>query len=159
VSTNGDLYNSDFYAWTQQQAALLREGAWQELDRENLIEEVESLGRSERHALYDRLIVLLTHLLKLQVARARLPVAYDRNKRGWQTTCRTQRLRIARLFDDNPSLRSIVAAETIKAYAVAWLDAAEALQVDEHTVPPECPWSGDQVLATDFWPEMDLQGT
>jgi len=134
VSTNGDLYNSDFYAWTQQQAALLREGAWQELDRENLIEEVESLGRSERHALYDRLIVLLTHLLKLQVARARL-------------------------LDDNPSLRSIVAAETIKAYAVAWLDAAEALQVDEHTVPPECPWSGDQVLATDFWPEMDLQGT
>lgn len=92
--------------------AALQASSDQELDRANLIEEVESLGRSERHALYDRLIVLLTHLLKLQVACARLPVVYDRNKRGWQTTCGTQRLRIARLLEENPSLRSIVATET-----------------------------------------------
>jgi hypothetical protein len=157
VSTNGDLYEMDFYAWTQQQAALLREGAWQELDRANLIEEVESLGRSERHALYDRLIVLLTHLLKLQVARQRLPVAYDRNTRGWHTTCRTQRLRLARLLDENPSLQPLVSTELTRAYAVACLDAAEALQIDEDLMPPQCPWTVDQVLDAAFWPETDTQ--
>lgn len=154
---NGDLYNTDFYAWTQQQAALLREGAWPELDRANLIEEVESLGRSERHALYDRLIVLLTHLLKLQGASQRLPMVYDRNKRGWQTTCRTQRLRLARLLEDNPSLRPTVATEITRAYAVACLDAAEALQVDDDSMLPQCPWTGEQILKMDFWPAADTQ--
>lgn len=60
-----DLYSQDFYAWTQAQAALLREGALQDLDRTNLIEEIEDLGRSARQELRFYLEGLVVHLLKL----------------------------------------------------------------------------------------------
>jgi hypothetical protein len=58
------LYESDFYAWTQEQAKLLHKGAWECLDIPNLVEEIESLGRQERQELRNRLGVLLGHLLK-----------------------------------------------------------------------------------------------
>jgi Domain of unknown function DUF29 len=58
------LYDQDFYAWTQQQVDLLKAGCWNELDIENLIEEIESLGKQERQELENRLGVLLGHLLK-----------------------------------------------------------------------------------------------
>jgi len=64
MSTNAELYAQDFYRWTQEQAALLEARQWEALDLLHLIEELESLGRRERHALYDGLIVLLAHLLK-----------------------------------------------------------------------------------------------
>jgi hypothetical protein len=60
------LYDSDFYGWTQQQAKLLRQKKWESLDLANLVEEIESLGRGERQELENRLAVLLGHLLKWQ---------------------------------------------------------------------------------------------
>lgn len=59
-------YTKDFNSWTQQTAQLLREGRWQEIDLENLIEEVEDLGKSERRGITSQLIRLLLHLLKWQ---------------------------------------------------------------------------------------------
>jgi hypothetical protein len=56
-----DLYESDFYAWTKEQAALLKSKTWEQLDLANLIEEIESLGRQERQKLRNRLGVLLGH--------------------------------------------------------------------------------------------------
>ena len=64
MSPNTDLYSQDFYAWTQEQAAMLREGALQELDRANLIAEIEDLGRSARQELRSSLERLVLHLLK-----------------------------------------------------------------------------------------------
>lgn len=57
-------YEQDFYGWTMEQAALLKSGRLNELDIQNLIEEVETMGRSEKRALESRLSVLLLHLLK-----------------------------------------------------------------------------------------------
>ena len=55
-------YTQDFYGWTQDQANLLRTGRLSDLDIENLIEEIETMGRSEKRALESRLNVLLMHL-------------------------------------------------------------------------------------------------
>ena len=63
-AVNLNLYETDFYAWTQQQANLLRYQLWNQVDLVNLIEEVESLGRRERQELRNRLIILIRHLLK-----------------------------------------------------------------------------------------------
>ena len=60
------LYETDFYAWTQRQADLLRAETFEEVDWRNLIEEIETLGRSEKNEVQSRLIVLIMHLLKLQ---------------------------------------------------------------------------------------------
>ena len=72
-------YNLDFYGWTQEQAALLKAGRLNDLDIINLIEEVETMGRSEKRALESRLTVLLVHLLQW---------TYQSNRRcrNWQLT-------------------------------------------------------------------------
>ena len=64
MSSGTPHYEEDFYAWTQEQAALLREGKWHELDCEHLIEEIEDLVRSARKELRSYLEGLALHLLK-----------------------------------------------------------------------------------------------
>ncbi len=64
AQTPTNLYETDFYAWTQEQAELIRTGQWEKIDRSNLIEEIESLGRQQRQELRNRLSLLIGHLLK-----------------------------------------------------------------------------------------------
>lgn len=63
---NKELYEQDFYLWIQTTVKLLREGKLEQLDIENLIEEIDSMGRREKKELKSRLIVLIEDLLKLQ---------------------------------------------------------------------------------------------
>ena len=97
-------YETDFYAWVQEQALLLEQGRFDALDLDHLIEELELMAGSTQGQLYDRLIVLLAHLLKLEMAAALLPGVYERANRGWRLTCAEQRRRLARLLRRNPSL-------------------------------------------------------
>jgi len=153
MSTKTELYDQDLYAWAQEQAAHLREGAWQELDLEHLIEEIEDVGHSQQDALASHLLLLLTHLLKLALAAVHLPHDFARAERGWRVTCRTQRLLIAKRLRRNPSLRRTVPDELADAYEIARVEAAAALEIDDATVPTQCQWTPEQVLDTDFWPE------
>jgi hypothetical protein len=148
-------YETDWYAWVQEQAVLLEQGRFDALDLDHLIEELDLMAGSTRGELYDRLIVLLAHLLKLQVAAAVLPGVYDRAQRGWRLTCAEQRRRLARLLRRNPSLQPTVPEELADAYEVALLQATAALQVDETQLLAQCPWVPEQVLDMDFWPEAD----
>jgi hypothetical protein len=97
-----DLYEQDFVRWTEQQSSALREaaavGTNLPLDWENLAEEVESLGRSQRHGLRSRIAGILEHLLKLEHSPATDP------RRGWIETIARQRSEIEPLLDDSPSL-------------------------------------------------------
>ena len=93
------LYETDFYAWSQQQATLLEGGEFGAIDLVNLIEEIESLGRAQINALQSRYAVLCLHLLKLIVQPKRAT-------RSWQGTIVEQRNSIARLFKESPSLKS-----------------------------------------------------
>lgn len=145
-------YDQDFYAWTQEQAALLEARQWDALDIPNLVEEITSLGKSEQRELSNRLSPLLEHLLKLTMAAQRLPHDLHRAERGWRATVKTQRLRVAQVLRDNPSLRPTMPRAVADAYEVARVRAA-ALDVEEATVPATCPWTVEQVLDADFWPE------
>jgi hypothetical protein len=95
---NSNLYETDFFGWTLQQAELLKSGQLSELDTEHLIEEIEAMGRSERQQLTRRLEILLIHLLKWQYQ----PALRDLS---WQLTITEQRRRIAKLLANNPSLK------------------------------------------------------
>ncbi|MFN9831460.1 MAG: DUF29 domain-containing protein, partial [Pseudanabaena sp.] len=93
------LYDTDFYAWTLEQSRLLQSGNLQDLDIENLVEEIESLGKQQRQELRNRLGVLIGHLLKW---------AYQPEKRSksWRSTIREQRKEVLELLKENPSLKS-----------------------------------------------------
>src|SRR5437660_4837127 len=101
------LYEEDFVRWTEQQSSALRDaarvGTNLPLDWENLAEEIESLGRSQRHELRSRIAVILEHLLKLAHSPATDP------RRGWMETITRERSEIELLLNDSPSLRSDVA--------------------------------------------------
>ena len=106
---NATLYDTDFYAWTNEQAALLRAGRLSEADVENIAEEIESMGRSEKSQLVNRLTVLLVHLLKWRYQR-------DLRGRSWALTIEQQRLRLARHLANNPSLKSQLNEIVVRAY-------------------------------------------
>lgn len=139
------LYDTDFYAWTQQQATLLRDEEFAELDLHNLIEEIEAMGRSEKRELASRLQVLLMHLLKWQFQEAT-------RCRSWQNTIRTQRSDLARLLADNPSLRATVPDVIAQVYPDAVLDASEETGLLTLAFPPTCPYSAAEALDRTFLP-------
>jgi Domain of unknown function DUF29 len=140
-------YDTDFYQWTQTQAAALRAKEWATLDVENLAEEIESLGKSDRRAIESHLERLLLHLLKWRVDPARDP------RRGWQLTIRHARHEIAKLLRDSPSLRDHPAQALADAYRHARGNAAIDTERPLATFPEACPWTIDQVLDEDFLPE------
>ena len=140
-------YDTDFYAWTQEQADAIRAKDLARLDIEHLAEEIESLGRSERFAIESQLERLLVHLLKYRYDPAQRP------RRGWRLTIRHARREIAKRLGDSPSLRDHPARYLDTAYRHARSDAPDATGLPLTTFPEACPWPLAQVLDEDFWPE------
>jgi len=139
-------YNADFYGWTQEQASLLKAGRLSELDIDNLLEEVETMGRSEKRELDSRLTVLLIHLLKWQYQ----PI---RRGRSWQLTIKGQRINFSETLDENPSLKPQLDTILKRAYAKSIIKAAQETALDEQTFPSVCPWSLSQILDDNFYPD------
>jgi Domain of unknown function DUF29 len=146
VGQNKVDYEADFYAWTEEQARLLRDGELSAIDAANIAEEIESLGRSDRRELRSRLTVLLMHLLKWRQQPG------DRSA-GWLGTIREQRRQIELVLDDSPSLHPFVAAVLARAYGDARVDAAEETGLPATDFPLECPFTLDEVLSRSFLPE------
>jgi hypothetical protein len=149
MGTKAALYEQDFYAWTQQQAALLREGAVQELDCTNLAEEVESLGASDKRAITNQLVRLLAHLLKWRYQGARRQEGHS-----WHDSIEDARRMIALTIDDSPSLRDYPATRLAFAYQHARREARRETRLPLATFPATCPWTLAQILDEDFWPEV-----
>ncbi|AFZ59443.1 DUF29 domain-containing protein [Anabaena cylindrica FACHB-243] len=139
------LYNQDFILWTQQQAESLKKGCWAELDIENLVEEIEALGRSEKKELGSYLQVLLIHLLKCQYQP-------ERRTKSWDNIISNCRDKIQDCLEDTPSLQRLLKDwEWIeKYYRRAVRDAAKETHKPVETFPNECPFNIEQVLDPAF---------
>ena len=140
-------YRTDFYAWTQEQVALLEAEEWEKLDTQNIKEEIESMGISQRSALTSRLKVLLMHLLKWR---------YQPEKNygnSWRNTIEDQRFEIEVLLRASPSLRRAVPEEIAYVYPKARKKAASETGLALTTFPTDCPWTVEEVLDEDWLPE------
>ena len=134
------LYDQDFNLWLVEQVEHLRQGRVSELDVENLAEEVESIGRSDKREIYNRLTVLMTHLLKVQFQP-------EKRTRSWRSTIREQRRQLRLVFQDSPSLEKTYALTIFDAaYEDARRDANEETRLDLETFPLACPYNLEQVL-------------
>ena len=140
------LYEQDFFAWANEQTALLRSGRLSEADIDHIAEEIESMGRSEQQQLENRLTVLLLHLLKWQ---------FQPGLRGnsWRLTIKEQRGRIVRHLRKNPSLQAVLGETITDAYSDALIEAERETGLSENTFPTACPWIFGQIIDADFWPE------
>ena len=148
MSQHTDLYDTDFYVWTQAQAAALRNGKAQDLDWTNLAEEIDSLGKRDRRALMHQLERLLMHLLTWQYH----PSMRQTGSSGRQAI-RHARREMALILNDSPSLDRQIPTQLAFAYAHARIDASDDTGLPLATFPEQCPWDVEQVLDDDFWPE------
>lgn len=144
-----DLYEVDFHAWANEQAALLRAGRLQAADIAHIAEEIESMGRSEKRELTSRLAVLLTHLLKWDAQP-------DRRGRSWILTVLEQREEVAEVLHDNPSLRARLDEILADAYRKALLAAQRETSLPGSAFPAACPWTFEQALQRDLGKPGDL---
>ena len=143
------LYERDFAVWTMDQAAKLRKRAHNEIDWENVAEEIESLGRSDRREIQSRMKVLIVHLLKWEFQAGR-------RSHSWQSSISEQRIWIGGILKDSPSLRRYPGQVFRKAYDDAVAVAVRETGFARSHFPSEPPFTSNQMLDPGFWPGEPL---
>jgi hypothetical protein len=149
------LYQEDFLAWLEATTRLLRQRKFDELDIENLIEEVEDLGKRDKRELESNLFILLTHLLKWQYQPDRRSYPGSDNEwheNSWARTISEHRDRIQRALRDSPSLQNILRESLAACYAKSRKDAARQTGLIIDIFPDVCKYSEAEILDDDFWP-------
>jgi Domain of unknown function DUF29 len=145
MTSRRSLHDNDFYAWSLEQAALLRAGRVGEADLATIAEEIESMGKTEKRELVGRLTVLLLHLLKWE----RQPAG---RSHSWRLSIANARDEIRDLLDDNPSLKPVIDDVMASAYRYARRKAAIETDMSEDTFPARCPWNFVRAMDESFWP-------
>ena len=144
-------YEQDFNLWIIRHIVLLKEGRFQEMDVENLIEELEGLGKGNLYELDNRFTVLLVYLLKWEYQFNQLKNRWEGFTGGsWKGSIIEQRIKIVKLIKENPSLEPFLPDIIVEAYQ----DALEIISVEISlsVIPSKCPYSFEQLLDKRFYP-------
>lgn len=139
-------YDTDVYAWAMRQADLLRHKQLDGIDWGNVAEEIESLGKEQRHALRSSYRLLVMHLLKWQYQP-------PRRSRSWSNTIGRERSNIEERELDNPSLKTIAPDLVAEGYGLARQGAARETTLSRDAFPAECPYTIEQLRDHDFMPD------
>lgn len=139
----GTLYDVDFYAWTQEQAKLLQQQAWHELDIIHLAEEIDALGKQQRQELRNRLGTTIGHLLKWDYQP-------ELRSKSWQATLREQRKQIQLNLQDSPSLKAYLDRAIADAYELALALVVRETPLNYADLPQECPYTTAEILDPQF---------
>ncbi|MCI4625021.1 MAG: DUF29 domain-containing protein [Candidatus Magnetoovum sp. WYHC-5] len=145
TTTEQSLYERDFYQWAIHNAELLRQGKLTEIDVNNIAEEIESMGRSEKKELINRLVVLIMHLLKWQYQP-------KRHSRSWKSTISTQRTELEGLLENSPSLKYGIEIVIAKSYKRAMIVFEDQTGISKKTLSETCPYTFEQLNDYDFLP-------
>lgn len=141
-----ELYHRDFHAWTLQAAELIRQRKFDQLNIDDLAEELDSMGKKERNEIENRLVILLAHLLQWQ-----FQPAY--RSASWRGSITEQRKQIQRQLRFNPSVKPHIPEAITAAYWDAVDLAARETMLDAKIFPPVCPYTREQILHYDFYPQ------
>lgn len=142
----GNLYETDIVACASEQAELLRNLQWSALDIENIVEEIEDVGKSVQRELSSKVAVLLAHLLKWKFQP-------ELRCKSWLATIAVQRRTIARKLKKTPGLRRFYVDE--EWLDEAWDDAVRMAiaETNLHEFPEKTVWSAQQILDPEFFPD------
>lgn len=144
----------DFYGWITYHIELLKQKKFDKLDLEILIEELENMSVQDKNTLASRFIILIAHLLKWQYQFKQLSERWDNFTGGsWQSSIREQRTKIEFQLENSPSLKNYLNEAVAKAYPKALALAAKETGIPKTVFPKECPYSLEQLLDDDFYPQ------
>ena len=136
------LYDQDYCLWLENTVEQLKQKNLNHIDWENLIEEIESLGKSQKNALQSNLRILLMHLLKWQYQR-------DLRSNSWSYTITEHNIRINKAFKESLSLKRYFIEIFDDCYQDARKLAAKETGLDLDIFPVDCPFSQQDVLDSD----------
>lgn len=142
-ASNRVRYEDDLYGWVEEQVSLLRAGAVDALDLQNIAEELSDVGAAQYHRLESALRVLLMHMLKWdQQPEMRTP--------SWIFSIIEQRSRYQRLIKKNPGLKSSLDEIRDAVYSIARNWAADETHLPVEEFPDACPYSWEDILERPF---------
>ncbi len=141
-----EIYDQDFNQWLVITAKLLKENKFSELDLENLILEIEAMGKNNQRELKNRLVVLIMHLLKWKYQP-------EKKSTSWLKTINEQRRQLTFLLEDNPSLKPKINTVIDKCYSLARKEASQETNLPLKTFPENNPFTLTEILDADFFPE------
>lgn len=140
MSIEKQVYDTDFSKWATCQAVFLKRKEFEKLDIENLIEEIESLGRSEKRTLASYLENLLIHLLKVKFQKLEIDSV------SWQLSIREASHKARKTLSENPSLKPKLKEIVEDSYFSARLRASKETKLPEDIFPEVCPWSLKEIF-------------
>ncbi len=146
LEPNRHLYETDYLKWIETTVKKLLVQDYSNIDWENLIDEIEDMGRSERRSLKNNLIVVLTHLLKWQ---------YQPNFRSgsWKGSIVEHRRRIREALKDSPSFKPYFEEVFAQCYSDAVEQASAETGLSVEILPQVCPYTSAEVLEGNFLPD------
>jgi len=139
----GAGYERDFYTWSLEQARLMREGRWDAVDRDNVAEEIESLGREQFNKLESALPVLMLQMLKWDHQP-------QLRSRSWVLSIKAQRAELGDIIADNPGLKPRIGEAISRGYYRASIEAARETGLEENEFPTTCPYAWDDIVSRTF---------
>lgn len=144
-ATDPAAYERDFALWIDAQLEILRARKFEQLDLDNVIEELDAMGKNQRHELRSRLETLLVHLLKCQFQP-------DHKSGSWIGTVHEQRSQIVHLLQASPSLKNFVSEYATASYAGAVRRAAAETGLPRAVFPLKNPYANNALLDLEFVP-------
>lgn len=145
-ATGPELYERDFALWIDEQVELLSTRAFDRLDLEHLIDELEGMRKSEQRSLNSNVVVILKHLLKWQFQP-------KRRSRSWLVSIAEHRRRLIEELEDSPSLRHYMGAAFERNHEQARKQAIIETGLSGQRFPETPPYSIEQVLDPDYLPD------
>jgi hypothetical protein len=139
----GAGYERDLYTWSLEQARLMREGRWDAVDRDNVAEEIESLGREQFNKLESALRVLMLQMLKWDHQP-------QLRSRSWVLSIKAQRAELGNIIADNPGLKPRIGEAISRGYYRASIEAARETGLEENEFPTTCPYAWDDIVSRTF---------
>lgn len=142
------LYDTDYQQWLDQTVAQLKAQDFSNLDLENLIEEIESLGRSDKRAISSYLPRLCEHLLKLKYWESERELCFS----GWLLEINNFRSEIELILQDSPSLKPFIRERFLSVYQKARKSMVKAIALPPNSIPQEPDFTLEQALDEDWLP-------
>ncbi|QMS88627.1 DUF29 domain-containing protein [Nostoc edaphicum CCNP1411] len=150
-SVTQTLYDQDYYLWLRTTINQLRTGQFSAVDLDNLLEELETMGRREKRTIESLLIKLLQHLLKLKC----WDEERERNQGHWKGEIRTFRREIKKALKDSPSLKPYILEIFDECYQDARAEASDRSQLAIDIFPFIPIGSLEQILDENWFPEYN----
>jgi predicted DNA-binding ribbon-helix-helix protein len=140
------LYDRDYYLWIEDVLKKIQEKKWEEMDWDNLWEEIDDMGKSQKQRITSNLRILLMHLLKWEFQP-------EKRTNSWKYTIIEHRRRILEQLEDSPSLKNYLNSNLESTYQKARKDASLETNLSLNTFPNNYPYTLDLVLDEDWFLE------